>query len=260
MIETPLDRAHRAMEAAPDQHGPRIRFYGAIAASELFVLLDAEPAGGKIVPSVFPVDDQKLALAFDTEERLADFTGKATHFATLSGRKLLRILAEGGLSFGLNLDVAPSSILLPPETIQWIIDRSDSAPSILELSTAEFSPPADIPESVLLALETALGATSASAETAYLVRYSAAGKGAGDALCFQGARTEDYQALVAAVTEAMAFSGIEAGSVDVTFLDAGSPLLPLLERNGLRIELPKPAAPDIHRAPGSNPEKPPRLR
>ena len=37
--ETPLDAAHAAMEAAPEDDAARLRFYERLADSELFLLL-----------------------------------------------------------------------------------------------------------------------------------------------------------------------------------------------------------------------------
>ena len=39
MTETPLDLAFAAMQAAPDEDAPRLRFYERLADAELFLLL-----------------------------------------------------------------------------------------------------------------------------------------------------------------------------------------------------------------------------
>ena len=45
---TPLDQAHAAMEAAPEDDAARLRFFERLADSELFILLDKEPEGDRI--------------------------------------------------------------------------------------------------------------------------------------------------------------------------------------------------------------------
>jgi hypothetical protein len=66
-----------------------------------------------------------------------------------------------------------------------------------------------------------------------------------------------------AAGEALTFSGIEAGEMDVVFLSSTDPVLPSLARVALQFDLPSPdplalaAAPS---APGTDPMRPPRLR
>ena len=68
------------------------------------------------------------------------------------------------------------------------------------------------------------------------------------------------QALASAASEALTFSGIEAGVMDVMFAHASDPLAAHLAKVGLRFDLQTPAPPEIPGAPGMNPEKPPKLR
>ena len=53
---TPIDAAHAAMTAAPDDDTPRLRFYERLAASELFVLLEGDAEGDKITPQLFDAE------------------------------------------------------------------------------------------------------------------------------------------------------------------------------------------------------------
>ena len=116
---TPLDTAHAAMEAAPDEDAARLRFYERLADCELFVLLTQEAEGDNISPEVFDLADESFVLVFDREDRLAQFVGKPAPYAALSGRVIAGLLAEQGIGMGVNLDVAPSSILIPPQAVVW---------------------------------------------------------------------------------------------------------------------------------------------
>ena len=81
-------------------------------------------------------------------------------------------------------------------------------------------------------------------------------------LAFVGAASGAEAALARAASEALTFSGIEAGAMDVGFFDAKDPVAARLARVGLRFDLPQPApasVPDTS-APGSDPDRPPRLR
>jgi hypothetical protein len=69
-------------------------------------------------------------------------------------------------------------------------------------------------------------------------------------------------ALAKAAHEALNFSGIEAGSIDVAFFDPTEGAAIAIRRCGLRFELPEPTQPDDYKpaAPGMDPDKPPRLK
>ena len=75
------------------------------------------------------------------------------------------------------------------------------------------------------------------------------------------ARGLSQRALAKAAGEALTFSGIEAGAMDVAFFEADSPVAASLARVGLKFDLPQPEEPKIYQPeiPGSNPDKPPRL-
>ena len=76
------------------------------------------------------------------------------------------------------------------------------------------------------------------------------------------ARTGAETALARAVNEALVFSGIEAGMLDVVFLPDSDPSAAQLARVGLRFDLPEPPKPERTEriAPGSDPDSPPILR
>ncbi|WP_209016141.1 hypothetical protein, partial [Roseibium sp. RKSG952] len=68
-------------------------------------------------------------------------------------------------------------------------------------------------------------------------------------------------ALAKAVSEALTFSGIEAGALDVGFFNTDEPTAAALANVGLRFELPQPEVRQVSRPiPGSDPEKPPILK
>ena len=56
MEQTPLDTAHAAMIAAPDDDTARLRFYERMADVELYLLLEAEPVGDQISPKVLETE------------------------------------------------------------------------------------------------------------------------------------------------------------------------------------------------------------
>ena len=259
---TPLDQAHAAMEAAPADDTLRLRFFERLADAELFLLLTEEATGETLSPEVFDLADGRFVLVFDREERLAQFVGQPAPYAAVSGRVIVSMLAHQGMGLGLNIEVAPSAMLLPAEGLNWLEETLGHAPDAVEAEIAGMHPPAGVPESLLTALDTKLATAAGLAQAAYLVGIDYKVGGQGHLLAFVGAEPAAEDALAKAVSEVLTFSGIEAGALDVGFFAADAPLMEPLTRAGLRFDLPQPApsARADRPAPGSDPEKPPILR
>jgi len=84
----------------------------------------------------------------------------------------------------------------------------------------------------------------------------------GHLLGFVNAVEAAQGALAKAVSEALTFSGIEAGALDVGFFASSDPVAAQLARVGLRFDLPEPEQPREYKpvTPGSDPDNPPKLR
>ena len=68
------------------------------------------------------------------------------------------------------------------------------------------------------------------------------------------------QALAQAASEALIFSGLDAGEMDVAFFSASDEMSARLAKVGLRFDLPQPEPLAGPQAPGMDPDAPPRLR
>ncbi|GGE35027.1 hypothetical protein GCM10011360_23540 [Primorskyibacter flagellatus] len=259
---TPLDTAHAAMEAAPEDDSARLRFYERLADSELFLMLTEEAKGESVSPDLFSLPDATYALVFDRAERLSAFATRPVPYAALSGRAIASMLAGQGVGLGLNLEVAPSSILIPPPAVDWLAATLAESPSEVEERIAEFTRPGVLPETLLAALDTKLAMAGALARSAYLVGTVSESGSRGHLLAFIDARPGAEPALAKAAGEALTFSGLDAGVLDVGFFAATDTAAAALARHGLRFDLPEPAAPDREQraAPGSDPDRPPILR
>ncbi|MDD9733724.1 SseB family protein [Mameliella sp. AT18] len=258
---TELDRAHAAMEAAPEDDALRLRYYDRLATTELYLMLTAEPQGQEISPEVFELGDARFVLGFDREERLAGFAGRAVPYAALSGRALASMLAGQGIGLALNLEVAPSQYLLPPEALAWLAETLGHGPQQAEARPAEFRAPR-VPEALVTALDARLAIGAGLARKAYLAEVIYDDGARGHLLGITGAVAGAEAALAGAINEALVFSGLEAGALDVTFLSDSDRLTADLARVALRFDLPEPQAPErVERlAPGTDPDKPPILR
>lgn len=261
MTETTLlDAAHAEMEAAPGDEAKRLRFYERLADCELFLALEHEAEGADVTPLVFPVEDTPLVLVFDREARLTQFLGGARPYAAMSGRALMPLLVEQGLGMMLNPEVAPSALLLPPDALAWLADTLSQKPSQMEATPAEIHPPGALPEQVVVALATKLASAAGLARYAYLVSAKYEGGGQASLLAFVEVTPGAEPALAQAAQEALIFAGLDAASMDVAFFRASDPLAAPIARHGLRFDLPEPEQALTPQAPGTNPEKPPRLR
>ncbi|SIT80045.1 SseB family protein [Pontibaca methylaminivorans] len=260
---TALDRAHAAMEASPDDDAARLRFFARLCDNELFLMLAAEPAGDSVSPEIFDLAAGRFVLVFDREERLSRFAGRAVPYAAMSGRVLVGMLSGRDLGMAVNLEVAPSSILLGPEAVTWLETILAQGPARVEAQIAAVSPPAGLPEALLHALDAKLALMAGRARRAYLVGTTDEAGRRGHMLAIIDAQKGAETALAQALNEALVFSGLKAGALDVAFLAGGDPLVERLAAQGLRIDLPEPPQ-DGHdkspAAPGRDPARPPILR
>ena len=262
MSETTLDRAHAAMTAQPGDDALRLRFLETLSDADLFVLLEAEIEDDHVRPVSVTIDGAEYVLAFDTEERLSAFAGRPAPYAGLPGRALVQMMTGQGAGLALNLRVAPSTWVLPADGVDWLSRTLGHAPEETEARLVGISRPTGLPEAVLDALDRKLSRTAGLARVAWLAAADYADGGRGHVLGFVGADARSHAALAHAAGEALTFSGIEAGVIDVIFVEEGDEMARRLERVGLRFDLPviERATPEVPMAPGSDPDKPPKLR
>lgn len=258
-LVTLLDAAHAAVSADPDNEALRLRFFERLADGEMVVLLEREAVGGSLEPKVFELEDGPVVLVFDREERLASFTGGIAPYAALPGRVIAGLLKGQGIGLGVNLGVAPSSMLLPAEAMDWLAETLDEAPEELEAVPEAFVAPA-VQEAVVAALDAKLAKAGGLALAAVLAGVVYRGGRRGHVLAFLDAAEGSEAALARAMGEALVFSGVEAGELDVVFLRMGEVAAEAVLRAGLRFDLPAPEAPAARVAPGMDPSRPPKLR
>lgn len=257
---TPLDRALAAMTQAPDDDAARLRFHERLADAELFVLLTAEAEGDQIDPQTFDTGAGRFLAVFDREERLADFAGQSAPYAALPGRTLAAMLDGQELGLALNLGVAQGETLVGADTLAWLAETLDTQLQEAEARPRDLAPPAGLPESLLTAIDAKLAAMPGRARYAYLADVTYDTGVQGHLIAFIDAAPGAERALSGAIGETLAFSGLEAASLDVAFFAASDPLAARLARTGLRFDLPRPESPREPAAPGTDPDAPPILR
>ncbi|MBL3571688.1 hypothetical protein BV509_17305 [Rhodovulum sulfidophilum] len=252
-----LDRAHAAMTAAPDDPGPRLAYYGRLAASELVLLLDRDAEDDRIAPRIFDLDEGRVVLAFADEGRLTDFTGTPSPYAAMPGRTLAAMLAGTGLGLGVDLGTGAGE-LLPAAAVEWWAGMLAATPEPLDLVPEALTPPGDLPAPLLAALDTCLADAAGLAACAWLAGLRHPAGETTLLLAFLDPAEGAEPALARAVSEAVRFSGLDSGALDLAFFASQAPMAARLSRLGLRIELPQPAPETL--TPLADPDAPPRLR
>lgn len=254
---TPLDAAHADVAADPEDETRLNRYYAIFAETEIFLLLERE-AGETADPVTVDPGIGSVALGFDTELRLAGFTGSPSPYIGLPGRALAAMLAEAGLGLALNLD-EPSETILDVETLAWLAGI-ESESEMREARPSEVRSPRGVPADLLEAIDRKLARAAGLASHAVLVDAAYSDGGQGHLLAVFDCAEPARASLARAIGEAMAFQGFGASWLDVAFLDGGDPLAGRIEAVGLRFDLPEGERPIQPGAPGLDPEKPPKLR
>jgi hypothetical protein len=257
-VLTLLDAAHAAVSADPENEALRLRFFERLADGEMVVLLEREAVGDSFEPKVFDLEDGPVVLVFDREERLASFTGGIAPYAALPGRVIAGLLKGQGIGLGVNLGVASSSMLLPAEAMDWLAETLEEGPEEVEALPEEFLAPA-VPEAVVASLDAKLAKARGLASAAVLAGVVYRGGRRGHLLAFLDAAEGTEGALARAMGEALVFSGVEAGELDVVFLRSSEAAAEAMGRVGLRFDLPAPEA-AAPAAPVMDLSRPPKLR
>jgi hypothetical protein len=244
---TPIDLAHSAQAADPDDPALRLRLYERVLDAELLLVLAAEPAGDELHPLALDLAQGALVLAFDRDDRLADFLGAPAPFADLSGRRLVGLLAGRGAGLALNPG-APSATILDRDAVDWLAGMAAQAPAEAAARASRFARPDPAP-ALLAAVGPKLAAMAGRIASAHLVAAHYPDAPARPLLALAGVSETDRPGVAAAIAEAVRFSGAEDAALDVAFPDPGTPLETAARRVGLRLDLPPPAAPDPGRLP-----------
>ncbi|WP_424931043.1 SseB family protein [Amaricoccus macauensis] len=263
MTETAIDAAFNATQADPDDTGLYMRLLERIMDAELFLLLAEEPERDHIEPHLFEMDEGQFILAFDRGERLAEFLDEPSPYIALPGRRLVEMISTQQVGLALNLGVAPSEMLLPPEAVRWMAQLGEGDPELHEARITGIAMPRHLPSGLMASLDPKLAALSSVIDQAHLVEAEFSENDNALLLVLFGVPEGARKDVAAAIGEAVRFSGVEHARLDVTFLDNDAPSRAQIEAVSVRIELPDDRTnhhPQAPVEPGSDPDKPPRLR
>lgn len=262
MIETAIDAAFQASEAAPDDTQLYMRLLERVMDAELFLLLAEEPEREHIEPHLFELPEGRFVLAFDRGERLAEFLDAPAPYIALPGRRLVEMIGGRSIGLALNLGVAPSEMLLPPEAVGWMAQLGAGLPEETEAKVRGVAMPRHLPSGLIGAIDPKLAAMAGVIEEAHLAEVHFHDGTEALLLALVGVPEIARSDVAAAIGEAVRFSGTEHARLDVTFIEAGTPMHSQIGAVSVRIELPRhaPAPRPQPKPPGSDPDEPPILR
>lgn len=261
---TPLDHLHARMAAAGDDAGAeaaRLAFFSALAATPLTVVLEIEPPVGAdtLSPLVVETEDGPLVLGFDSDARMAELMGEVTPTATLSGADLALLLAPAGLGLAFNPEVAPSAMVLDAEALTWLAEAAaDAAPEARAAAIAGLRAPDDAPEALVKGLARYLPGLSGQASRAWLAEARYRDGAQAWLLALDGVPEVLQDAVGAGILAALRQLGLGDLPVDLAYPPAGSPVARSLAEVALILDIPAAQA-GPSEAPGSDPDRPPRL-
>ena len=258
-MHTSLDLAYMAMQN-DEANAPA--FYARFLETELFLLLEGEVAEDAAQPLIMETSDGPLVLVFDLEDRMAAFNEQPSDYVALSGRRIAKLLSGQGVAIGLNLGDAPSAMVLPVEAVDWLAAAAIGDDTEVEAKPMEIGKPVGVPEALVAALDSKLANMGGVVSAAYLVSARYETGESGHMLALVNVPESAKTGVSEALSEALRFSGVEAGQLDLAFLTPDDPHLERFIRAGLGFEIPELVLPKMATptAPGMDPDKPPLLR
>lgn len=194
----------------------RARMLSRLADTELSVVLTREPMGDEVELRMFPLESASVALACDSEDRLADFFGEAVAYAAMPGRILAGLLKAEGAGLLVNPG-HPSEMLLDAPMLDWLTGALEATPETAE-ARLRLTAPAD---PTIAALQDPLAERLADMR-GMIVGAALVGVAGGDGpashlLLIAGAAPEQQPAIAKALAEALAFLPPQPGGVDISF-------------------------------------------
>lgn len=258
-MQTPLDIAYQNMQ---ENEQKSLAFYERLLEAELFLMLESEVSGESARPLILETSDGALALVFDLEERMAAFSNTESSYVALSGRRIAVLLAGQEIGLGLNLGEPPSAMVLPSSAVDWLAEAAQNDTAQVEARPLEIGKPAGVPEALISALDSKLANMAGIVGAAHLVSVTYETGEKGHMLALVNVPDSAKPGVSEALSEALRFSGVEAGQLDLAFLAADDPHLQNFTRAGLGFDIPELVMPKAPApvAPGMDPEKPPILR
>lgn len=257
-----LDTAYANMQNPDGDETAELRFYETFCDCVLTVLIVEDEAQDKIQFDIFETSQGALVLAFDSEDRMAEFIEKPTGFINMPGRELLQMLSDQQLGIGLNLAVAPSSQILEKATLDWVRDVIGSESMVKMDKISSLKPATNISPSLSQNLAMRLQAFYGFVESVLICDVTYEDGYAGTAFFVLNCDPDTEANLFAMLMETQRFSSRDDSEIAIQFIQTNSPNIDDIRAVAQEVKpLPRSAKSiSTPKAPGRDPAKPPKLR
>lgn len=202
----------------------RARMLSRLADTELAVALLREPVRDAVELQIFELEGARVALACDSEDRLAGFFGQPTAYAAMPGRVLAGLLKADGAGLLVNPG-HPSEMLLDAAMLDWLIGALEARPEEAEARMTLTAPSAEVAAALSAPLGERLADLRGLIAGAALVGIAGA---QGHLLLIAGAPPDRQATIAKAMAEALAFLPPQPGGVDISFAETVAPAGALL--------------------------------
>jgi len=227
------------MSRNPENSDARLNYYGVLADTNLFLLLEQEPSNEILEPKFIQLEGKNFALAFDSEESLSEFYGEAAAFAEVTGRVLAKMLLEEKIGLGINLGVYEGELLLPWEIIEWFVNVLDEAPNLVQNTPKKFLRAEAFPEVLFKALQEKLMPAVGLFDEIWICAVEYNEDETSHLICLMGVQNSAQQAIVKSINEVLSFTNIDLGNIDVAHFSYDDEVCTKIREIGIKLEFPK---------------------
>lgn len=234
-----LNKAFKEMSQNPESNDARLNYYGVLADTNLFLLLEHEPSNEILEPKSIELDGNRFALAFDCEENLSEFYGEAAEFAQVTGRVLAKMLSEEKIGLGINLGISEGELLLPFDVIEWFVSLLDETPNFIPNTPQKFLPSNTFPEVILEALQQKLKPAVGLFIEIWVCGVEYSEDEFSHLICLIGAQKSAEQAMIKSIKEVLSFSDLNLGNIDVAHFDYNDDACRKIRDIGIKLEFPE---------------------
>jgi len=227
------------MSRNPENNDARLNYYGVLADTNLFLLLEQEPSNEILEHKFIQLEGKNFALAFDSEESLSEFYGEAAAFAEVTGRVLAKMLLEEKIGLGINLGVYEGELLLPWEIIEWFVNVLDEASNLVQNTPKKFLRAEAFPEVLFKALQEKLMPAVGLFDEIWICAVEYNEDETSHLICLMGVQNSAQQAIVKSINEVLSFTNIDLGNIDVAHFSYDDEVCTKIREIGIKLEFPK---------------------
>lgn len=259
MAPSDLQQAQIASVAEPEDEQLRTAFYARLVETEFCLLLSEAATNEQMTPNLYTEGDNRYVIAFEDEGDLLEFNQEAAHFAALPGRALVQMLVGHDVGLLINGNDLEKSILLSTKHISWLAETLSQAPQERSGALSDILAPEPIKAEHRAAIQDQLHKCAGLLVEAYHITVVEQEQNQRQTLIFSGTTEASAKQIAQMIQDVVSFQDDPSLDLDVAFLDFRAPIMQHIRQIGSAFDVPFPEAPATPKAPGSDPDNPPKL-